>query len=91
MSKNIWFRLYTIDQWDDSVSTSEVPKHNQLHAMSKRFLPHGIPIYNDLSKSKWIEINDWCEMNFYNRYCLWGDSISCRYKEDAMAFKLRWT
>ena len=36
------------------------------------------------------EVQDWCEENMSNQYCLWTNCFQCGNKEDMVAFKLRW-
>ncbi len=93
-TKNLWFKLVNVDDWlNDEISPSDISdiKEKQLRNIASRFMTYHIKFNKNIDdKEEFAEIYQWCEENFYNRYCFWSDQIDCRTKTDAMAFKLRW-
>ena len=98
MSKNIWFSLYSIDEWP---SDSRLPRskwknpdvteydHDRLVRIVNKCLPHQV-LLNVSTKARFIKMNNWCEENFERRFCLWDNRIHCQSEQDAFAFKMRW-
>ncbi len=101
MSKNIWLRLYSIDEWDRGWDDRRLPRsewkkpdatgddHEKLVKLVMKCLIYKVSI-NVGTKAQFIKMNDWCEENFQRRYCLFDNQIYCQNEQDAFAFKMRW-
>lgn len=90
-TKNLWFKAMNINDWLDEKNFPSDIKENQLRNIISRFMTYCIEFDKVVDdRETFIEMYQWCEDNFYDRYCFWIDQIDCRTEEDAIAFKLRW-
>ena len=88
-TKNIWLRHYRIKDWNGRESSD---RHDRLISTNKRFLLHRVNIpFKIIEISHYLEISDWCDSNFKQRFCLWDHHVNCLNEEDAFAFKMRWS